>query len=160
MRPRSFDDASALEAGLEDLLRRPDPLTDPAAAPTSAAGVGGSAAFPAETFLVAGPNSNPASLAAADFVTDLDADEVEIQLALNAYLFDPAGTSIVNPAGRVVVAAGQYLVDGPVVMPEAGTLKGIGKGTFLEILSSSTAFSIEISNQSEIGDMTIGWGSS
>jgi hypothetical protein len=154
MRPRSFDDASALEAGMEDLLRRPDPLTDPAAAAAPSVAVAAAAGI-VETFLVAGPNSAPASLAAADFVTDEAADQTEFTAALNAYAYNPPISGI-NTGPRVVIAAGLYKLDGTVTMTTASALVGVGRGTQLEMLT--TAAEIVVTNYCEVGDFIVEFG--
>jgi hypothetical protein len=154
MRPRSFDDASALEAGVEDLLRRADPLTDPAAAATAVPSTA-AAGFPVETFLVAGPNSAPASVEAADFITDEAADQTEFNSALNAYAYNPPISGI-NTGPRVVIAAGLYKLDGTVTMTTASALVGVGRGTQLEMLT--TAAEIVVTNYCEVGDFIVEFG--
>ena len=110
--------------------------------------VAATAGFPVETFLVAGPNSAPASLAAADFTTDEAADQTELTSALNAYAYNPP-TSTIDTGPRVVVAAGLYKLDGTVTMTAASALVGVGRGTQLEAVT--TAAEIVVTDFCEVG---------
>ena len=154
LRRRSFGDDAAGEVGLSDLLRRFDAIEDRATA-ASAAVVSAAAGLVDDTFLVAGPNSRPAILAAADYTTDEASDQVELTAALGAYAFNPP-TSGIDTGPRVVVAAGLYKIDGTVTMVEASALVGVGRGTQFEAVTTSAE--VVVTDYCEVGNFLVELG--
>ena len=154
LRRRTYDKRSAMEAAVNDLLRRFEALEDPPATGGVVA-VSGDTGLVDDTFIVAGPNSRPEMTSAADFKTDEANDEVEWNLALNAYAYNPPISGI-NTGPRVVVAAGLYKVDGTVTMVQASSLVGVGRGTQIEALT--TAAEIVVTSYCEVGNFLVEFG--
>ena len=154
LRRRTFDKASALEAAVDDLWRRFDALKDPPATGGTAT-VLTDTGLVDDTFIVAGPNSRPEMTSVADFKTDEANDEVEFNLALNAYAYNPP-ISAINTGPRVVIAAGLYKIDGTVTMGQASSLVGVGRGTQVEALT--TAAEIVVTSYCEIGNFLVEFG--
>ncbi len=134
LRHRSYDDDAAQAAGLEEMLRRFDPLTEeaPVSAAAAAVGVGGVPAY-----LVAASNAAAETLAVAHFVCDGVADEVEIKAALAAL---PAfGTTSGEPyfgrGGRVVLSEGEFICThlSVIVIPAGAALVGSGRSTVFRV---------------------------
>jgi hypothetical protein len=151
LRSRSFDDASALVDGVDDLLRRPDPLTDPAAAAaTGAAGSTPSTFEPA--FYVAASDASTESKAVAHFqCSGVGKDEVEILLALNALPSStPSGSSEIA-RGVVTLSEGTFGCDGRITVPEGAGLLGQGPGTILYDAGGNGDFEIVVETRAEVG---------
>ena len=137
LRPRSFDDASALEAGVEELLRRFDALEDPAVT-GGAVAVSGVSGEPA--FLVAAFDAAPETKAVAHFQCDGVDDHVEINAALEALpIANNPGFSapLSNHRGKVTLSEGSFwpaLSGGSTVTVKGGvSLHGTGPGTVLMV---------------------------
>jgi hypothetical protein len=160
LRPRSFDDASALEAGVEELLRRFDALTDQAAGVTAAA-VSGISGEPA--FLVAAADATAETKAVAHFLCDGVDDHVEMQTAVTALTVasNPGfGPPLYSHRGRVILSEGSFwpaLSGGSVVTVTTGVaLLGSGPGTAL--MTGTTQwwdFQVIGSGLVEIGDFAV-----
>ena len=151
---RSFDRQSALEAAIADLLRRFDALQDPASSGSIGVAVGETSLVD-DTFMIAGPNSRAEMIGAADYKTDEANDEVEMNLALGAYAFNPP-TSTIDTGPRVVLAAGLYKIDATVTMVEASSLVGVGRGTQIE--ARVTAAEIVVATFCEVGNFIVAFG--
>ena len=128
LRRRSYDDESAVEAGVDYLLRGFAALTDP---PAVAAGVAGGVAPAGATdsyLIAASATSRPEIVEIADFVTDAAADQIEINAAFATTL--PSGPTTKN--ATVILAAGNYSISGVVTIPGFATLTGSGMGSNIE----------------------------
>lgn len=149
MRPRSFDPEAATETAVSDLLRRFDPLKDPA--PTRpAAAVTAGAVEPA--FLIASDLADEVTKAVAHYQCGQSACEVEIQDALNDLPVDGDGTYITR--GTVVLSEGAFRCDGSFTIPEGARLIGSGVGTVLYDNDAGT-MQIIMEDRSEIGNLSI-----
>jgi hypothetical protein len=165
LRPRTFDDASALEAGVEELLRRFDALTDQAAGSVAAAvtGVSGEPAF-----LVAAADATAETKAVAHFWCDGVDDHAEIQAAVTALPVanNPGfGPPLYSHRGKVILSEGSFwpaLSGGSVVTVTTGVaLLGSGPGTAL--MTSATQwwdFQVIGSGLVEIGNFAVEQGES
>ena len=155
MRPRSFDDDAATETATSDLLRRFDALTDPAAAPTTAATAVVVFQGPIEaTYLVAASDARAEIKAVADFVCDGVADQAEINAAWLAIKDLNIG------GGRVVLSAGTFTMsDGVSVNPdqgEPGVMVGAGRGaTVLHMTSGTRTSAVRVRAGSTVRDFSI-----
>jgi hypothetical protein len=143
-----------MEAAVDDLLRKFEALEDPPAS-TGAATASTDTGLVDDTFIVAGPNSRPEITKVADFTTDEVNDEVEFNLGLNAYAYNPPISGI-NTGPRVIIAAGLYKLDGTVTMTQASALLGVGRGTQFELLTA--AAEIVMTSFCEVGNFLVEFG--
>lgn len=156
LKGRSFDDDSAIEEGVDHLLRDFDALTEEPA-PVTAAAAGGFTGPIEPTILVASHAARPEIRAVADFKLDGIADHVEMNQAL-ADTYSAAGG--VTDGGRVVMAEGDYRPSGAILVDQqlGNALVGVGRGTVL-ISPSDTAFAstalIVVADWCEVGDFLI-----
>ena len=157
MRPRSFDSEAATETAVSDLLRRFDPLKDPAAATTTPTAGTESVIFrgPIEgTYFVAASDARAALRDVADFVCDGTDDHVEINAAWQAV------DDLNIGGGRVVLSAGTFnITDGVVVNPdqgEPGVMIGAGRGaTLISMVSGSDTSAVRVRAGSTVRDFSI-----
>lgn len=135
---RRYDNASALNAGVDYLLRQQGRLKEGnvgvgVGVPPSAGA--GTAKASEPTYLVASINARSAMRAQADFVCSGTDDDLTIQAALDAL---PTG------GGRIVLTEGAFNISGAITVPVYSSLIGVGASTELNILGTGyTAITLE-----------------
>ena len=150
LRRRSYDDESAMEAGVDHLLREFTALTEePAAVETVAPAVTGGGE---PAYLVAAYNAPDETKAVAHFQCDGVADEVEIHAAISAlgqYVFgddeNPA-ESAHGGRGTVVLSTGEFTFSNPgtMTLSPGVTLVGSGRSTVLLADDAATPDSVPV----------------
>ncbi len=149
MRPRSLDPGAATETAVSELLRKFAALTEEPA-PAGGATVPATAGAVTDSFLIASTaHSRPAIVAVADFKTDADNDQVEINSALTAD--KPDGNPDSARSATVVLAAGRYKAQGAISLTEGSSLIGTGRGTVWS--PSAAGLEFVVNDDSELGMM-------
>lgn len=151
---RSYDRRSAMEAAVDDLLRRFDALEDPPA--STATTTAGAAPIVEPAFFVAASDASAESKAVAHFTcSGVGKDEVEIMLALTALPSStPTGSSEIA-RGVVMLSEGTFGCDGRITVPEGAGLIGQGVGTILYDAGGNGDFDIVIEARAEVAHFAL-----